>query len=1256
LWQIWVNGFKVVNLKRVLLSIPAAMVFLVAASQVSYQDETRKFLFSGTGTFEITGSDSHSLSISYSLPELSLKSHETTGGTFFRLAIPGHHMLSDTGRPELPVITKLINVPDYSDVKVRYTNIQTITIRPETRGVRGRLMPSQPPLSKSQRQQQERFVMDAPTYTRNEFSRRDTLLVEYTGNLRGHRLATLTFIPARYNPVKNELEVITSAEITISFVPAAKSQHPATQYEPPDKIKSFTPDQLINGFTDKPAGMVILSDTTFRTQLEPLIRWKNQKGFRVSVIYRGETLAGTTFTQLKDTLSRVYNSSPEGYPPPEYLLIVGDASKIPRAEGTTYLSDLYYGEFTGDGDYLPEMYIGRIPAKDTADVRSAVSKILMYERQEFADTNSFFLITLITAGNDAGHATYMNGHVNYASSYYLNEEQGLNPVSFNYPVSYNMDDSVKLLLNRGLAFMNYTGHGAVSRWEDPTFTNIDAAALSNTNMYPFIVSNACLTGMYNSTTSLAATLILGRDKGAIGFIGCTTDSYWDEDYYYAIGAGDVTLNPLYSPDELGFYDRLFHTNGELPSEWFFTMGHVNFAGLLAVTQSSSTLKKRYWETYALLGDPSLIPVIGTQEIIPVNLPDTIPYGIRTLYITAPPFTYAAVSDHDSLWDASYVSPSGYAQLSLPEMTGDSCMVVITGQGRKPFVRTLYFGDSEKAWLSADSFTINDASENNNGKADYGETLYLGMKISNLGNETSSDTYIKIRSESEWVTILSDSASIGEIPAKTEVTIDKVFTISIGSNIPDQGIISFVITVANSESAADYVHDIIVQSPFLSIVSLRFDDSSWGNGNGLPDRGETLNFVFSVNNSGSSDAVGIFRLTDISEGISLQETVIGTGLIPPGETIEIEAVATISPLAAPGTRLSLESTVDCGFYSNNRQFDMFTGKIKESFEYGNFDLFPWIISETTPWIITETDSYDGIKSATSGTISNSSSSTLRISIDIPETDTLKFWYKVSSEPNYDFLRFLVNGEEVFKVSGEQGWTQRETILSPGVHLLEWIYSKDGSKAVGLDRAWIDMISFPESAFATRDIGLASLESPALAEEYGEEPVTVLVKNLGNSAINGFFLAYTVEETNIYVSEYFPGTIPYRDSLTVTFGRTLDLSRYGFYNITVYSFNNGDDFLYNDTIRLMIDNTRIREDIRAYPNPFSDQIRIFISSPEDDEVEVTVTSASGRKMIVTRHPLSEGDNTITIRAVDLPPGVYVLSIKGYLISKRVKVLKI
>ncbi|MCK7531526.1 MAG: C25 family cysteine peptidase [Marinilabiliales bacterium] len=206
--------------------------------------------------------------------------------------------------------------------------------------------------------------------------------------------------------------------------------------------------------------------------------------------------------------------------------------------------------------------------------------------------------------------------------------------------------------------MNYTGHGDATGLLHINLKTPDISSFQNKNMYPFFISNACRTAQFNLANSFGNKMVVTKDKGAIGFIGCSNDSYWDEDFYWAVGVGDISQYPSYQGTGLGAMDRLFHTHGEQASDWYYTMGQVNFAGNLAVSSSSSKWKKYYWETYNLVGDPSVIPILGIPENFKTTLPDTLPNGIKSFSFNVDPFAYVAISHSDTLWDASFSSPSG----------------------------------------------------------------------------------------------------------------------------------------------------------------------------------------------------------------------------------------------------------------------------------------------------------------------------------------------------------------------------------------------------------------------------------------------------------------------------------------------------------------------------------------------------------------------------------------------------------------------
>ncbi len=73
--------------------------------------------------------------------------------------------------------------------------------------------------------------------------------------------------------------------------------------------------------------------------------------------------------------------------------------------------------------------------------------------------------------------------------------------------------------------------------------------------------------------------------------------------------------------------------------------------------------------------------------------------------------------------------------------------------------------------------------------------------------------------------------------------------------------------------------------------------------------------------------------------------------------------------------------------------------------------------------------------------------------------LTFMWKVSSEVDYDFLRFYVNGvEQSGSISGEVAWTHKAWQLPAGTHILKWVFTKDVSFSGGADAAWVDQVYF------------------------------------------------------------------------------------------------------------------------------------------------------------------------------------------------------
>ena len=78
--------------------------------------------------------------------------------------------------------------------------------------------------------------------------------------------------------------------------------------------------------------------------------------------------------------------------------------------------------------------------------------------------------------------------------------------------------------------------------------------------------------------------------------------------------------------------------------------------------------------------------------------------------------------------------------------------------------------------------------------------------------------------------------------------------------------------------------------------------------------------------------------------------------------------------------------------------------------------------------------------------------LQAIVDSPNSETLKFYWKVSSEANYDYLQFYIDGTLKDQISGEVAWTQKSYAVSSGIHILKWRFIKNSSGSSGNDYTW------------------------------------------------------------------------------------------------------------------------------------------------------------------------------------------------------------
>jgi Divergent InlB B-repeat domain/Trypsin-like peptidase domain len=95
-------------------------------------------------------------------------------------------------------------------------------------------------------------------------------------------------------------------------------------------------------------------------------------------------------------------------------------------------------------------------------------------------------------------------------------------------------------------------------------------------------------------------------------------------------------------------------------------------------------------------------------------------------------------------------------------------------------------------------------------------------------------------------------------------------------------------------------------------------------------------------------------------------------------------------------------------------------------------------------------------AQSGSVGDGQLSAMSMSFTGP--GRVSFAWKTSSELDYDFERFYVNGVQRAELSGLSQWITQTFDIGAGVQNVRWAYEKDGSLVGGLDAAWVDNVQF------------------------------------------------------------------------------------------------------------------------------------------------------------------------------------------------------
>lgn len=200
--------------------------------------------------------------------------------------------------------------------------------------------------------------------------------------------------------------------------------------------------------------------------------------------------------------------------------------------------------------------------------------------------------------------------------------------------------------------------------------------------------------------------------------------------------------------------------------------------------------------------------------------------------------------------------------------------------------------------------------------------------------------------------------------------------------------------------------------------------------------------------------------DAYEGVYFRQTIIASNApssytadgLPDGLTLNATTGLLYGSVATPGTyQITIHATNTFG--TTTQVITLQVGTVEQGLaEALDAPTQSFATAGDLTWVPQWLYAHDGSDAARSGPIGDLQQSVMTTDVTGPCKAT--FYWGVSSEADYDFMRFYIDDVEKEAISGEVGWTRKGYLIPAGTHTLKWAYIKDEFTASGLDSGLVD----------------------------------------------------------------------------------------------------------------------------------------------------------------------------------------------------------
>lgn len=1061
----------------------------------------------------------------------------------------------EEGAPELPLFAIPVAIGDCAemDIKVQKTEFQefdNIEIAPSKGNFSREIDPASVPYRYGE------------VYSNNAFYPASQAQLSEPYILRDLRGQNIMVYPFAYNPVTKTLRVYTHLVLTLGKT-SEKGDNPKLsrktyQVKISPETDAMYSQRFVNykatgakySFIPDEGELLVICPDQYLNAMQPFVDWKNQSGRPTAMVSLSD-IGGNNADQIKAYIQSRYNNPEENL---TFVLLVGDYNDLTPYPMNNGCSDIWFGQLEGS-DYYPEVFVGRFSVQSVSDVQHQVDKVIYYERDITA--NADWLAKGMGIGSTEGAGSGHNGgesdyqHIDYIRDTLLHYTY--TEVSQHYH-GVGVGTNATMLsqnFNEGVGICNYCNHGSVTSWYVGSFSNSNVNGLTNDYKWPFIWSTACLNGKFDQNCfgeawMRATNNSTGVPTGAIGGMFSWTNQPWQP--------------PMTGQDEM--VDVLCEWRNA--DHFHHTLAGASLNGNMKILDLHPSDQGLTHNTWILFGDPSLLLRTDTPAEMNVTCqPEAILLGQTELRLTAETDYALATLSFNGQILASAPVLNGECTLTFPEQseTG-TALLVVTSFNKVTEVRDIEIIPANGAYLTYDSFSVNDE----NGQADYGETVGISLSIKNIGNQTATNVQVTLSSDSPFVVITQAMGTIPSIGALETYTLSNAFEIAVNELIADGIQAEFNLICTDGDNTWSNHFRMTLHAPAFAISEFRPASTV--------QPGESGILIVGIRNTGSADARNAkIQLYSSSSDLVFNPIIYNLGEIPAGGTKNANAPFTSSSSVPSGSSFEVYYQMDAEPYTFNGTDFLSIGPVKETFETGDFSAFAWETLGGAYWYIDNSTSNTGTYSARSGVISHANLTTLQVSINVLEDGEISFYKKICTEANMDKLIFYIDNTAMGEWSGEVNWSREAFPVTAGKHKFKWIYMKNGSGSYGDDCCWIDDVQFPSANTVTL---LPALELEAEVFE-NEVTLTWQAQNPSDS--------YVIRRNGL----------PVATQHETSFTQLLNLGTYT-YSVVAVSTNGQQSIPAFATVEItVLGLDSIESELRIFPNPVRNYLNISLEQP-------------------------------------------------------------